>query len=163
MFSLRIRVVVVLAASAANHSHSVGAPADWARRLEGVAQMAGAKTLKSISVDLEVMTTDRLKKVIFGLDKSTDTEGVNWVIEFQFLEREKKTDGFGDPLVKLKVDVKKAHNAAAEETAVKGLNSAQSEHLLGPAIVAAQRLNEGKTTEDKAAAVVERTLPKRNA
>jgi hypothetical protein len=119
--------------------------------------------IPSISVDLEVMTTDRLKKVIFGLDKSTDTEGVNWVIEFQFHQREKKTEEFGDPLVKLKVDVKKAHNAAAQETAVKGLNSAQSEHLLGPAMVAAQRLNEGKTTEDKVAATVERTLPKRNA
>ena len=125
--------------------------------------MAGTRTLKSISVDLEVMTTDRLKKVIFGLDKSTDTEGVHWVIEFQFLQREKKTEEFGDPLVKLKVDVKKANNAAAEETAVKGLNSAQSEHLLGPTMVAAERLNKGKTTEDKVAATVERTLPKRNA
>ena len=125
--------------------------------------MAGAKTLRSISVDLEVMTTDRLKKVIFGLDKSSDTEGVHWVIEFQFLQRDRKTQEFGDPLVKLNIDVKKAHNAAAEETALKGLNSAQAEHLLGPAMIALQRLNEGKTTEDKVAATVERTLPKRNA
>jgi hypothetical protein len=44
-----------------------------------------------------------------------------------------------------------------------GITSSQSEHLLGPGVAAAQRLNEGKTTEDKAAAVVERTLPKRNA
>lgn len=38
--------------------------------------MAGTKTLKSISVDLEVMTADRLKKVIFGLDKEMDDENV---------------------------------------------------------------------------------------
>ena len=125
--------------------------------------MAGTKTLKSISVDLEVMTTDRLKKVIFGLDKSTDTEGVRWVIEFQFLQRDKKTEEFGDPLVKLRVDVKKASNALAEETAVKGLNSAQAEHLLGPAMVAARRLKDGETTEERVAATVRRTLPKRNA
>lgn len=125
--------------------------------------MAGTRTLKSISVDLEVTTPDRLKKVIFGLDKSTDSDGVLWVIEFQFLQRERKSDEFGDPIVKLKVDAKKAHNAAAEETALKGLNPTQSEHLLGPAMVAAQRLNQGKTTEDKVAATVERTLAKRHA
>ena len=125
--------------------------------------MAATKTLKSISVDLEVMTADRLKKVIFGLDKSTDQEEVHWTIDFQFLQREKKTDEFGDPLVKLSIDVKKSNNELAEETATKGLTSSQSEHLLGPGVAAAQRLNEGKTTEDKAAAVVERTLPKRNA
>jgi hypothetical protein len=125
--------------------------------------MAGTRTLKSISVDLEVMTTDRLKKVIFGLDKSTDAEGVQWTIDFQFLQREKKTDEFGDPLVKLSIDVKKSNNELAEETATKGLNSSQSEHLLGPGVAAAQRLKEGQTTKDKAAAIVERTLPKRNA
>lgn len=123
--------------------------------------MPASKTLKSISVDLEVMTTDRLKKIIFGLDKSTDSDGVHWTIEFQFLQREKKTEAFGDPLVKLVIDVKKAHHALAEETAVKGLNSRQTDHLLGPAAVAAQRLTEGKTTEDKVGATVERTLPKR--
>jgi hypothetical protein len=125
--------------------------------------MAGTKTLKSISVDLEVMTADRLKKVIFGLDKEMDDENVHWTINFQLLEREKKSEAFGDPLVKLTVDVKKSHNELAEETATKGLNSSQSEHLLGPAVAAAQKLNAGKTTEEKAGATVERTLPKRNA
>jgi hypothetical protein len=121
------------------------------------------KTIKSISVDLEVMTTDRLKKIVFGLDKSTEDEEVRWVIEFQFLQRDKKTDPFGDPLVKLSIDVKKSNHEAAEETASKGLNSAQAAHLLGPGVTDAQRLKEGKITEDKAAATVQRTLPKRNA
>lgn len=125
--------------------------------------MAGTKTLKSISVDLEVMTADRLKKVIFGLDKEVDAEEIHWTITFQLLSREKKTDEFGDPLVKLTVDVKENHNDLAEETATKGLNSSQSEHLLGPGVAAAEKLHAGTTTEDKAGAVVERTLPKRNA
>jgi hypothetical protein len=125
--------------------------------------MAGNKNVKSIAVDLEVMTTDRLKKIIFGLDKSTDTQHVHWTIEFQFLQREKKTDEFGDPLVKLAIEVKNANHALAEETALKGLNSNQTDHLLGPAAVAAQRLHAGKITEEKAAPVIERTLPKRVA
>lgn len=124
--------------------------------------MAGTKTLKSISVDLEVMTADRLKKVIFGLDKSADADGIHWSIDFQFLQRDKKIDMFGDPLVKLSIDVKKSNNELAEQTALKGLSASQTEHLLGPAVVAAQRLNDGQTTEEKAAAIVERTLPKRN-
>jgi hypothetical protein len=126
-------------------------------------RMPGTKTLKSISVDLEVLTPDRLKKVVFGLDKSVDAEGEHWTIDFQFLQRAKKTDEFGDPLVTLSIEVKKNNNAAAEETAMKGLNSAQTEHLLGPGVAAVQRLTDGKTTEDKVAAAVERTLPKRNA
>ena len=76
--------------------------------------------VKSISVDLEVMTTDRLKKIIFGLDKSVEDEEVHWLIEFQFLQRDKKTDPFGDPLVKLVIDVKKSNEQAAEDTAAQG-------------------------------------------
>ena len=121
------------------------------------------RTVKSISVDLEVMTTDRLKKIIFGLDKSTEGEEVHWVIEFQFLQRDKRTDPFGDPLVKLAIDVRKTNNEFAEETAMKGLNSPQSAHLLGAGLTDAQRLREGKITEERAAATVQRTLPKRRA
>jgi hypothetical protein len=125
--------------------------------------MPGTKNVKSISVDLEVMTPDRLTKIIFGLDKSTNAETVDWTIEFQFMQRDTKTGEFGDPLVKLNIEVKKANQALAEETAIKGLNSRQTDHLLGPAMVAAKRLKEGTTTNEKAAATVERTLSKRNA
>jgi hypothetical protein len=124
--------------------------------------LPGARTVKSISVDLEVMTTDRLKKIIFGLDKSMEDEEVHWVIEFQFLQRDKKTDPFGDALVKLSIDVKKSNESAAEETAAKGLNNLQATHLLGPGVTDTQRFQEGKITEDKLAATVQRTLPKRN-
>ena len=125
--------------------------------------MPGARTVKSISVDLEVMTTDRLKKIIFGLDKSTDDEGTHWVIEFQFLQRDKKTDPFGDPLVTLSIDVRKSNEAAAEDTAAKGLNTPQAAHLLGPGVADTQRFREGKITEEKLAATVQRTLPKRHS
>jgi hypothetical protein len=123
---------------------------------------SAAKTIKAISVDLEVMTSDRLNKIIFGLDKATTDESVEWTIDFQFLNREKKSEEFGDPLVNLSIAVKKPQHQAAEETALEGLNARQTEHLLGPALVAAKRLEAGETTEEKAAAVVERTLRKRS-
>ena len=109
------------------------------------------------------MTTDRLKKIIFGLDKSIEDEEIQWVIEFQFLQRDNKTDPFGDPLVKLSIDVKKSNEQAAEETASKGLNNPQASHLLGPGLADTQRFRDGKIPEDKLAATVQRTLPKRNA
>jgi hypothetical protein len=109
------------------------------------------------------MTTDRLKKIIFGLDKSVDDEGTHWVIEFQFLQRDKKTDPFGDPLVQLAIDVKKSNEAAAEETAARGLNTPQATHLLGPGVTDTQRFRDGKITEERLAATVQRTLPKRHS
>lgn len=126
--------------------------------------MPGSVSVKSISVDLEVMTKDRLKKIIFGLDKTPDGENeVKWVIGFEFYEREKKTDEFGDPLVKLNVDVRLKNFDAAEETARKGLSTPQAEHLLGPVTIDTKRLKQGKITEEKLGATVEKTLEKRGA
>ncbi len=125
--------------------------------------MAGTHNLNSISVDLEVMTPDRLRKVIFGLDKATAAEGVKWTINFRLFERDKKSDGFADPLVKLTVIVDKKNEDNAEITSKKGLNSSQADYLLGPASVDAKRLAAGKITEEKASATVQRTLPKRDS
>lgn len=124
--------------------------------------MATRRSIKSISVDLEVMTTDRLRKVVFGLDKSTDGDEVTWAIEFRLFERETKTDEFGDELVKLDVEVKKTLHEQAEVTATKGLNKPQAEHLLGPASSTAKRFADGKTSEKTAKAAAERTLQKRD-
>lgn len=120
-------------------------------------------TLKSISIDIEVQTTDRLRKVVFGLDKETaDSGDITWTINFQLFERAKKTDDFGDPLVKLDgIVVKAAHHDAAEAAATNGkLTKPQAEHVLGPASVDAKRFKDGKITEDKANATAERTLSK---
>lgn len=119
--------------------------------------------VNSISVDLEVMTSDRLRKVIFSLDKSTTKSNVEWTLNFQLLEREKYSDEFGDPLVKLSVVTCASNHGNAELTAQKGLNSNQAEHLLGPASADAKRLKAGKITQEKANATVERTLPKRDS
>jgi hypothetical protein len=120
-------------------------------------------SLKSISIDIEVQTTDRLRKVVFGLDKETAEGGdVKWTIAFSLFEREKKTDEFGEALVKFDaVLVKAANFAQAETVAKKGkMTAPQVEHVLGTASVTAKRFKDGKTTQEKAEAAVERTLSK---
>jgi len=125
--------------------------------------MPGTSTIKSISVDIEVLTKDRLRRVVFGLDKATSDDGdVSWTINFELFEREKKTDDFGEPLVNLDaVVVKKTHVDQAEATATAGaFTKAQAEHALGPAAVDAKRFKEGKIPREKAEATVERTVAK---
>ena len=123
-----------------------------------------SSTLKSISVDIEVMTKDKLRKVVFGLDKTTADNGeVTWTIDFKLFERENTTDDFDEPLVKLDaVVVKKANFDKAEATAVSGkFKAEQTEHALGPAANDAKRFKEGKIPKEKAEATAERTIAKR--
>ena len=126
--------------------------------------MPGTSTLKSISVDIEVMTKDRLRKVVFGLDKATADDGdVIWTINFALFEREAKSDDFGDALVNLDAVIVNNENFdKAETTASVGrLTAAQTEHALGPAAVDAKRFKEGQISREKAEATAERTVAKR--
>jgi hypothetical protein len=127
---------------------------------------ATSTKLKSISVDIEVMTKDRLRKVVFGLDKKPAPKGdVQWTMNFELYERASKDEEFGEPIVNLDAIVVKAANFAnAEATAASGkLVAAQTEHALGPAAVDAKRFKEGKIPRAKADATAERTLAKRSS
>lgn len=120
--------------------------------------------IKSISVDLEVLTKDRLKKLVFGLDKSPgENDEVQWEINFEFYEREKRSDDFGEALVNLLVGVMSGNFDAAERTALEGLSTPQAEHLLGPVMLDAKRHKLGRINEKKLAATVEKTLGKRTS
>lgn len=126
--------------------------------------MPGTSTIKSISVDIEVLTKDRLRKVVFGLDKTTSDAGEpTWTINFELFERAKKDEEFGDAIVSLDaVVVKKANVQQAEETATAGgLTKPQADHALGPGAVDAKRFKEGKISREKAEATVQRILAKR--
>src|SRR5688572_10270281 len=87
----------------------------------------------AIKVRFELTTSDRLRRVVFGLEKDTQGTTVTWKINFQLFERDKKTDPFGDAIVILEVEVDKALNSKAEKTAVNGMTPGQSAHALGPA------------------------------
>ncbi len=119
------------------------------------------KRIVAIAVDLEVMTPDRLKKMIFGFSNGTSKGVETWTIKFQFLTREKKTDKFGDPLVKLEVKVDSKNNALAEETATKGMNRAQVKHAITKTAPVAEKVSQKKAPSKLGERAVQKVVPAR--
>jgi hypothetical protein len=110
-----------------------------------------------ITVSFELMTADQLRKIIFGLTKGCNADDTSfWNIHFQLQQRDAKTDPFFSR-VKLDISVDQQNNAAAEKTA-KGLNSAQTDHLLGPATIAADLHQSGQIDAGQAGSVVQGTV-----
>ena len=97
------------------------------------------KVTTSISVDLVVNTSDQLRRIEFGLEKSIDDDGEpKWVIHFKLFQRTDKATPYGEARVQLDVVVDKNLHGAAAETAENGLNPAQEAHLTGPGAKAAE-------------------------
>lgn len=122
--------------------------------------MPTSQTVIAIKVHFELITPDRLRRVIFGLEKDTQGTKVIWKINFQLFERDKKTDPF-DPIVTLDVEVDKQLNAKAEKTALNGMTPGQSAHALGPAAEDAKAAEAGEIDPDDAKQTVQNTLNKK--
>jgi hypothetical protein len=118
------------------------------------------KQIVAISVKLEVITPDKLRKIIFGLTKGTDDGMTTWTINFELHDREKKADEFGK-VIDLDVEVKSKNHPLAEETATKGLNRPQVEHAVLRAAPAAKKLAAGKTSQPAAERTIEGVLSAR--
>ena len=114
----------------------------------------------ALSIRVELQARNELRRVIFGLDKGTRDGIVEWKINFELYERDKKTDEYVK-LIDLDVEVQVQHNKAAEQTARRGMTEPQTKHALGAGATAAKRLKAGKTTEERAKASIERTMEKR--
>lgn len=112
----------------------------------------------AIKVHFELNTPDGKRRVIFGLEKDTQGTKVIWKINFQLFERDKKTDPFGDPLVKLDVQVDKELNANAEKAAKEGLTPDQSAHAVGPAADDAKAAEDGELKPSIARQTVQDTI-----
>ena len=107
--------------------------------------------VKSLSVDLMIVTQDQLRKINLGLNKDTLSDGlVQWKMDFQLEERKKTTDQF-EVVVKLSVDLKTEHYAKAEITAKKGLDDAQTSKALIAADTA-KAFKKGKVSKKRAEA-----------
>ncbi len=119
------------------------------------------QTLIAIKVHFTLNTPDRLRRVIFGLEKDTQGEVVIWKINFQLFERAKKTDDFGDAIVALDVEVDAALHAKAEKAAQNGLTPGQSAHALGPAADDAKAAADGEIDQEEAGQTVQNTLKKK--
>ncbi len=121
---------------------------------------APARQLIAIKVHFTLNTRNGLRRVIFGLEKTTDGDVTKWVINFQLFEREKRTDDFGDAIVSLSVEVDTKLNQKAE-TASHGLTTGQAGHALGPAADDAKAAADGEIGDDEAKGTVENTLRKK--
>ena len=106
----------------------------------------------SLSVDFELNTTNGLRKVVFGLEKDTVGEEVTWQIHFTLFERAKRTDPFGDPLVKLDVKLKTALFKKADTLAQSQPSAQQSAQLVGPVAEDAKAVKDAVTPAEKALA-----------
>ena len=120
------------------------------------------KDLISLSVQFTILTSDQLKEIKFGLTKTKEADVAKWNIDFKLSGRAKKADAF-EKIVEVTVQADLKDNALAEETAVKGLNKAQTDHLTLNAATAAERFNAGKIKEASFRRAVKATVPARNA
>lgn len=110
-----------------------------------------------IKVRFELITKDKKRRVIFGLEKDTEGKVIIWKIDFQLFERDNKGDDWGDAIIVLQVEVEKALNAKAEK-ALKGLTAGQTAHALGPAADDAKAARDGEVDEEEARETVANTL-----
>ena len=111
------------------------------------------REIVGIKVKFELNARNGLRRVIFGLEKTTDGDKVHWMINFELYEREKKSEAYGDALVDLEVEVDTKLNAKAEKVAQQGLTPTQAAHALGPAADDAK-----EAEEDDAKETVQATL-----
>ena len=111
--------------------------------------LAGAPKAQivGIKVKFELNARNGLRRVVFGLEKTTDGDRVHWTINFELFEREKKSESYADALVDLEVEVDTKLNAKAEKVAQSGLTPTQAAHALGPAADDAKEAGEDDAKE----------------
>ena len=117
--------------------------------------------INHIKVDLVVNARNGKRRVIFGLEKNTDGDDVEWIIHFQVFERESRNVDYGDPLVKLDVEVDTALHKKAETAAKLGFTPGQSAHAEGPAADDALAAASGDIDASEAADTIQATLKKK--
>ncbi len=113
-----------------------------------------------LKVDFKLNTPDGLRRVIFGLQKTTGNDVITWIIDFSLFERIDKTLAFSDPLVELHVQVDTALNKQAETAANQGLTPDQAAHALGSAADDAKAAAVGTIAEGQAHQSIQATLEK---
>jgi hypothetical protein len=122
------------------------------------------KELIKIHVKFTVLTPDQLKQIVFGLDKDTAADGtVSWKITFSLATRASKSEKDFTKVIDAEVAADLKDVPLAEETATKGLNKPQSDHLALNVTTTAERVAEGKLKRATLDRSVKATLRARNA
>ena len=84
------------------------------------------KQLIHLKVTFTVITSDNLKKIVFGLTKDTKDGNETWTINFALSDKQKATDADFSPRVTADIELELALHQLAEETATDGLNDTQA-------------------------------------
>ena len=109
-----------------------------------------ARELVALSVKLEVLTKDKLKKFVFGLTKTKDREIDKWSMDFEMLDRAKTTDAFARAFfLDIDIDLKKVDAKAIQDTAEKGLNKPQVDFTRTQIAADADKLKAAKIQQDR--------------
>jgi hypothetical protein len=122
--------------------------------------MATTSTVIAIKVHFELITKDKLRRVIFGLEKDTQGTAITWKINFDLFEREKKTDPWGDAMVHVDIEVDKVLQPKAEKAALNGMTAGQQAHALGPAADDQKAAAAGEIPQEDANDTTQATLKK---
>ncbi len=117
-------------------------------------------TIVAIKVNFQLITSDKKRKVIFGLQKNTEGLKVIWVINFEMFERDKKTDPWGEAIVDVDVEVQKVLHPKAETMAVQGMSANAQAHALGPAADDQKSAQAGEIPQTTADRTTQNTLKK---
>ena len=121
-------------------------------------ESAAGPVVVAVKVNFELNTPDRLRRVVFGLEKDNAGDTLVWKIGFKLFERESPSEDFGDAVVDLDVEVDEALHPNAESAAQNGLSPAQTAHALGPASDDVKAAAAGEIGQDDANDTVQQTL-----
>jgi hypothetical protein len=108
------------------------------------------KELVGLAVKLEVLTKDRLRKFIFGIQKTQKNDTDAWSVDFELLDRPKDTGDFTRIVfLDVDLDLKKVAAADVDATASKGFNKGQVEFVLSSVASDADKLKAGKIKDSR--------------
>lgn len=123
--------------------------------------LATTRRLVALSVDIEVLSSDQLKKFVFGIEKKkkSPTES-DWTIDFVFSKRDKKKDAFVDR-VKVKVKVSLEKVPGIERTATRDMTIRQRNFVNGTVANALDAFEAGEITRPQLQKLILRAASKR--
>src|SRR5262245_38080654 len=122
------------------------------------------RSLVALSVKLEVLSKDKLKKFVFGLNKTKGLEDVDeWTMDFEMLDRAKTTDEFARAFfLDVNLDLKKVPQPELEATAEKGLNKNQIDFTRTAVDADADKFRNGKIKDTRMKRTASEVIAARN-
>jgi hypothetical protein len=125
---------------------------------------ATTKQLVGLSVKLEVVTKDKLRKFVFGVTKTQADDVDKWSVDFELLDRTALTADFTRAVfLDVDIDLKKVAVTDVETTAHKGLNQAQVDFVLTTLSANADKFRNKLIKEDRMRRTIGNLFPVRNA